>query len=237
MATQSGIVSVPTLQVQPAEADMTRRSWLKSLGAALGLGLLAGPAMAATQRRPNSVSSLEPFIGEIMLFAGNFAVRGYALCDGQILSIAQNTALFSILGTTYGGNGQTTFALPDLRGRSPMHFGQGPGLSSRSLGEVAGHESNSLNINQMPAHNHGLNVSTVAANAISPAGKILAEVNGSLEDGSGVTMNAFTNTSSNAVAAPASIGLAGGSQPFDNMAPYLALNYQIALEGVFPSRN
>jgi microcystin-dependent protein len=234
MATQAGLVSLS--QVQPAEADTARRSWLKRLGAALGLGLLAGPAMAAAQRRPDSVTGMDPYIGEIMLFAGNFEVRGYAFCNGQLLSIAQNTALFSILGTTYGGNGVNTFALPDLRGRFPMHYGQGPGLSNRNLGEVAGHENTTLLNTQMPMHNHNLNVSSAAADAISPSGTVLAEVNGSLEDGSGVTMNAYTSTP-NAIASSASIGVAGGSQPFNNMSPYLALNFQIATQGVYPSRN
>src|SRR5687768_7076897 len=96
----------------------------------------------------------EPFIGQIILFGGNFAIRGYALCNGQLLSIAQNTALFSILGTTYGGNGQTTFALPDLRGRAPLHWGQGPGLPNVSLGEVGGSTTQTLTVNQMPAHSH-----------------------------------------------------------------------------------
>ena len=100
----------------------------------------------------------EPFIGQIIIFAGNFAIRGYAMCNGQILPIAQNTALFSILGTTYGGNGQTTFALPDLRSRVPLHFGQGPGLSSYDLGQVGGTESVTITTNQMPAHFHSTSV-------------------------------------------------------------------------------
>lgn len=174
----------------------------------------------------------EPFIGQIIMFGGNFAIRGYAMCNGQLLSIAQNTALFSILGTTYGGNGQTTFALPDLRSRVPIHFGQGPGLSSYSLGQVSGTESVTLTTGQMPAHNHP---ATVVANASAeatsdtlPNGNFLAEGNN------------YRNTSNaqmNANAVQVTIGIAGNSQPVSILQPYLALNYLIALEGIFPSRN
>ncbi len=113
------------------------------------------------------------FIGEIRLFAGNFAPRDWAFCEGQIMSIAQNTALFSLLGTQYGGNGQTTFALPDLRGRVPMHQGQGPGLSPRDIGEVSGSETVTLLSTQMPAHSHALRASTTAAAGSTPAGALL----------------------------------------------------------------
>src|SRR5687768_16920561 len=119
-----------------------------------------------------------PFIGQIVLFAGNFAPRGWAFCQGQILSIAQNTALFSILGTTYGGNGQTTFALPDLRGRVPVGTGQGPGLPSMNLGQVAGEPTHTLIITEMPAHNHSAQVNITASSAeadsTSPSGRVLA---------------------------------------------------------------
>src|SRR5687767_11791868 len=117
----------------------------------------------------------EGFIGEIRLFAGNFAPRGWALCNGQLLSIAQNTALFSLLGTTYGGNGQTTFALPDLRGRVPLHPGQGPGLAERFLGETAGEEAHTLLAGEMPAHSHQMNSTNNIATATSPAGNALAQ--------------------------------------------------------------
>jgi microcystin-dependent protein len=182
----------------------------------------------------------EPFIGQIILFAGNFAPRGYALCQGQLLSIAQNTALFSILGTTYGGNGQTTFGLPDLRGRAPISQGQGPGLSSYDLGQVGGQETDTLTTNQMPAHTHTISA-TAAVNASGRGGSddvadaVPATVSGgnpyaSAPDGS-------TKMNAGMVTVAATAGPTGGSQPFSVLSPYLALNYCIALEGIFPSRN
>ena len=171
----------------------------------------------------------EPYIGMIIIFAGNFAIRGYALCNGQILSIAQNTALFSILGTTYGGNGQTTFALPDLSGRVPNHFGQGPGLSSYDLGQVGGTESTTLTINQMPAHGHPFQ--NLAAegdpNSKVPLNNYFA----------GQTANFYSTTQDGTKMALQNTGNTGGSQPFSLLQPYLTLNFQIALEGIFPSRN
>lgn len=164
----------------------------------------------------------EPFIGQIMLFAGNFAPRGFAFCAGQLLPIAQNTALFSILGTTYGGNGQTTFALPDLRGRVPLGPGQGPGLQNRDLGESAGEESHTLIVGEMPQHAH----LPQAANSDQTTNRAA----GSVPANGGVY-----STSPNASGAPT--GLAGGSQPHNNLQPYLGLSYCIALEGIFPSRN
>ena len=171
----------------------------------------------------------DPFIGQIILVGFNFPPRGYARCEGQILSIAQNTALFSLLGTTYGGNGQTTFALPDLRGRAPIHFGQGPGLSNRSLGEVSGTESVTLTLNQMPTHNHLLNCHSEDGNQGNPNPHVLAT--------SGAAPPPYSNQAPDAKMASTSIDPAGGSQPHDNMPPFLALNYCIALEGIFPSRN
>jgi microcystin-dependent protein len=165
----------------------------------------------------------EPFLGMIILFGGNFAPRGWAFCNGQLLAINQNTALFSLLGTTYGGNGTTTFALPDLRGRVPLHFGQGPGLSSYVEGQVGGVENVTLLANQMPAHTHSQpatagDETTNRPNAAVPArGGVYA----SSPDGS----NLAATTS------------AGGGQPHTNLQPYLTLNYCIALEGIFPSRN
>ncbi|QJX46778.1 phage tail protein [Hymenobacter taeanensis] len=173
---------------------------------------------------------MEPFIGEIMLFAGNFAPSGYALCQGQILSIAQNTALFSILGNTYGGDGQTTFALPDLRGRFPMQPGQGPGLSSRTLGEIGGTESVTLLSNQMPVHNHLLNAATSVGNSNSPSGNLLSN------DGRGGTQFTSAGTA-NANMNAQSVAAAGGSQPHENMPPYLGINFCIALQGIFPPRD
>lgn len=167
----------------------------------------------------------EPFLGEIKLLPYNFAPRGWAFCQGQILPIAQNTALFSLLGTTYGGNGQTTFALPDLRGRVPLSSGQGPGLALHDLGEVGGTENVTLTAGQMPAHNHALNVSNANATASRPGG------NRPSAGGS------YTNASDGNQFAGNAVSTSGSSQPHANMQPYLSLNYCIALEGIFPSRN
>jgi microcystin-dependent protein len=169
----------------------------------------------------------DPFIGEIRLFASNFAPQGWALCNGQLMSIAQNTALFALLGTMYGGNGQTTFALPDLRGRVPVHQGQGPGLTSRTQGEVSGSETVTLLSSQMPAHSHALRASTVAATGSTPAGALLGAT----------TVNSYDNSAAGVAMAAGAIGNTGGAQPHDNMAPTLALNYIIALFGIFPSRS
>ncbi|HEY0006878.1 MAG TPA: tail fiber protein [Pyrinomonadaceae bacterium] len=169
----------------------------------------------------------EPFLGQIIIVPYNFAPRGWAFCQGQILPIAQNTALFSLLGTTYGGNGQTTFALPDLRGRFPNGSGQGPGLSSYSLGQVGGTESYTMTVNNMPAHIHGLHSYAVKAdpNAGTATGNLLSNGN-------------FYNTSpGNVEMKPPGCDPAGGNQPFAIMPPYLTLNFCIALEGIFPSRN
>ncbi len=177
----------------------------------------------------------EAYIGEITPMAFNFCPRGTAMMSGQILSISQNTALFSLLGTTYGGNGQTTFALPDLRGRVPMHFGNGPGLTPRVLGEVSGTETNTLNITQMPSHNHtaSLNVNnTSTPDSGNPTGNVFARS----------TNLIYENTASPTPGAsmmPGTVTVAnnGGSQPFNNIQPYLVLNYCIATQGIFPPRN
>jgi microcystin-dependent protein len=169
-----------------------------------------------------------PMIAEIRLFAGNFAPRGWALCHGQILSIAQNTALFSLLGTTYGGDGRTTFALPDLRGRVPVGQGQGPGLSPNSLGQQGGAETHTLTSSEMPAHNHPTQSNKAtndAATTSRPNGKVPA------------AGGAYADTSDGSALDPDLIGAAGGSQPHNNMQPHLALNYIIALQGIYPSRN
>ena len=172
----------------------------------------------------------EPFIGQIITTGFNFAPLGYALCDGQILSIAQNTALFSLLGTTYGGNGQTTFALPDLRGRVPLHQGQGPGLTNRVMGEVAGEENHTLISTEMPMHNHLFMTNNVAGGIGQPNGQFLSATS----DNNTVF---YRPTSDGSTLNPQSIGLAGGSQPHNNMQPYLVISFSIALEGIFPSRN
>jgi microcystin-dependent protein len=174
-----------------------------------------------------------PFLAEIVLFAGNFAPRGWAFCQGQILSIAQNTALYSLLGTTYGGNGQTTFALPDLRGRVPVGTGQGPGLPNVNLGDMSGAPTHTLIITEMPAHNH-----TAQAAGNSNSGDS-ASPNGNTWATSTARDNVYINAAPNGLMAAntVNIGVAGGSQPHNNMQPYLGMNYIIALQGIYPSRN
>lgn len=177
---------------------------------------------------------MEPFIGEIMMFAGNFAPRGWAFCNGQLLPINQNTALFSILGTTYGGDGRTTFALPDLRGRLAMHEGQGPGLSSRPLGSKGGTESNTLTTTQMPSHNHVAQVSIPISGddaTTDEAGGLLATTDGAKVYG-GSASGTYSGSPINAV-----VGNTGSNSPINNMQPYLCVNYVIALVGIFPSRS
>lgn len=172
----------------------------------------------------------DQFIGEIRMFVGNFAPVGWALCDGQLLSIASNTALFSIIGTTYGGDGQTTFALPDLRGRFPMHPGMGPGLSNRSLGQRGGQESVTLTANHMPVHTHAANASSSDADQVTPSGNVWAA------EPAGATAlyhNGAPDTSMN----PQAIDVAGGDQPHDNMSPFLCVNFIIALQGLYPPRS
>ena len=169
----------------------------------------------------------EPFLGMIAIYPYNFAPRGWAFCQGQILPIAQNTALFSLLGTTFGGNGQTTFALPDLRGRVPNSSGQGPGLSSYDLGQVGGTENTTLTINNMPGHNHTVAANGGDADSGKPSGRVLA--NSSATN--------FASAPDGTLMNPAMINNTGGSQPFSILGPYLTLNFCIALEGIFPSRN
>lgn len=170
------------------------------------------------------------FIGQISLFAGNFPPRNWAFCDGQLLPIAQNTALFSILGTTYGGNGQTNFALPDLRGRVPMHPGSGPGLSTHTLGEVSGAENITLISSQMPAHSHLVNGVASGGNQSSPAGNLPAI------ESTGTSLD-YSNAATNATMNAGMIGTAGGNQPHSNLQPYTCVNFIICLSGIYPSRN
>lgn len=177
-----------------------------------------------------------PFIAEIVMFAGNFAPRGWAFCNGQLVPIAQNTALFSLIGTTYGGDGRTNFALPDLRGRTPVHAGQGPGLPMVSLGESGGEPNHTLTVNEMPGHSHSaqgvINVSSGAGNNTSPSNNFLA-ASGSRD----VQYAPSADATMNAGASQVVVGAAGGSQPHNNMQPYLGVNFIIALEGIFPSRS
>jgi len=168
----------------------------------------------------------EPFLGMIAIYGFNFAPRGWAMCNGQILPIAQNTALFSLLGTTYGGNGQTTFALPDLRSRVPLHFGQGPGLSNYDLGQQSGTENVTLTVNSMPGHTH-----TFAPPCSSQAASSSKAPN-NVPSAGGTYNNAPDSTMGGGTTGPT-----GGNQPFPIIQPILGLNFCIALEGIFPSRN
>jgi microcystin-dependent protein len=169
----------------------------------------------------------DPFVAEIRIFPFNFAPKGWAFCDGQLLPISQNTALFSLLGTTYGGNGKSNFALPDLQGNAPMHPGQGPGLSLHDLGETGGSETVTLLQSEIPVHSHAVNASAADGTTGSPHGQLVAK---------GVGVNMYT-TSFNATALnPNAVGPVGGDQPHNNMQPYLTLNFNIALQGVFPPR-
>jgi len=171
----------------------------------------------------------EPFLGMIAIYGFNFAPRGWAMCNGQILPIAQNTALFSLLGTTYGGNGQTTFALPNLQSRVPLHFGQGPGLSQYDLGQSSGTESVTLTLNQMPTHNHASTTpaTTADGNSIDPAAGAVLGAGTSIYRVAAATVQMSPTPTSNT----------GGNQPFSIIQPILGLNFCIALEGIFPSRN
>ena len=172
----------------------------------------------------------DPFLGEIRMFGGNFAPTGWALCNGQLLSIAQNTALFSLLGTIYGGDGVTTFALPDLRGRVPLNQGQGPGLSAYTPGEQTGAESVTLLVNQMPIHNHAVNADGQASGKNSPAGNFPGTV-------AGTATEKMYSGASNTTMNQTMIGNAGGSQPLRIIQPVLCVTFIIALNGIYPSRN
>jgi microcystin-dependent protein len=169
-----------------------------------------------------------PYIGQITMFGGNFAISGWAMCNGQTLSISSNTALFSIIGTYYGGNGVQTFMLPDLRGRVPVHQGTGNGLSPYVIGQSAGSERATLTTGNMPAHSHGVNAVGATGNMATVANNLLA--NGSKPE---YYSNAQFSTTMN----PSMIAPAGSNQPFSILNPYLTVTFLIALVGVFPSRN
>jgi microcystin-dependent protein len=171
----------------------------------------------------------EPFIGEIRMFGFNFAPVNWAFCAGQLMSISQNSALFALLGTTYGGDGVTTFALPDLRGRVPLSMGQGPGLSNYDIGQRAGEENHTLITTEMPQHNH-----LVSASAASDA---LVPANNFPGNDARTPLNIYNSTTDGSIMNSSMIGLAGGSQPHNNMQPYLCINFCIALYGIFPSRS
>lgn len=168
----------------------------------------------------------DPFVAEIRIFPFNFPPRGWAFCNGQLLPLSQNTALFSLLGTTYGGNGKSNFALPDLQGRAPMHPGQGPGLSLRDLGETSGSSTVSLLESEIPAHNH-------TSKAVADVGDVNTPFLMARSTGAAV----YGTAGSNVFLAANALTPSGGDQPHNNMQPYLTLNFCIALQGVFPPRN
>jgi microcystin-dependent protein len=168
-----------------------------------------------------------PFLAEMRIFSFNFPPKGWALCNGQILPIAQNQALFSLLGTTYGGNGQTTFALPNMQSRIPVHAGQGPGLSNYVLGQVGGSENVTLITTQLPAHLH-------TVRAVTAGGNLGPTTNNSWAN---VASNPYKAANDGSLMNPATIAPNAGGQPHQNIAPYLTLNFCIALVGIFPSRN
>jgi microcystin-dependent protein len=182
----------------------------------------------------------EPYLGGIFIVGFNFAPVGYALCNGQTMPITQNTALFSLLGTFYGGNGTSTFALPDLRGRLPIHQGQGVGLSSYTIGQTGGTETVTLLTSQIPAHTHALGAFNGAGSTSMPAGAYLAQ---GPSTGSGPNATALNTYNPNANAAPllnlnaGAIQTVGGGQPHTNIQPYLCVTYVMAMQGIFPSRN
>jgi microcystin-dependent protein len=175
---------------------------------------------------------VDPFVAEIRIFPFNFAPKGWALCDGQILPISQNTALFSLLGTNYGGNGASTFGLPNLQGSAAMHSGQGPGLSDHIIGEVGGSQTVTLLESEIPAHSHAMEASQGDGTERTPnaggTGQLLA---------TGIGISQYQTPGAQTSLNPAVVAPAGGSQPHNNMQPYVTFNFNIALQGVFPGRS
>jgi microcystin-dependent protein len=190
------------------------------------LAALAAGAWLGRGERTAEAGSDQPYLGEIRMFAGDFAPMGWAFCDGQLLSVDEYPELFALLQTRYGGDGQFTFAVPDLRGRAPVHMGTGPGLPTRNLGDVDGVETVTLTVSQIPAHSHATGASSTGGTLSSPTGGVPAI------DASGAPRY---GASPNSTLASGALLLSGGSQPHSNMQPYLALNFIIALFGVIPT--
>jgi microcystin-dependent protein len=203
---------------------LTRRSLLRGgvlVGAAAAVSSLSGATPAAAYGSP-------PYVGEIRMFAGNFPPVGWEFCWGQTLPISENDVLFQLIGTTYGGDGQETFALPDLRGRVPVHMGQGPGAGAyRQVGEMAGVEQVTLTPQQIPGHSHVPVAGGSSGVRATPAGGVWA---------ASPTARPYTDAAPDVALHPAALAPTGGSQPHDNMQPYLALDFIISLFGVFPSQ-
>jgi microcystin-dependent protein len=224
-----------------------RRSFFKTLFATISgaLALKASKLLAQTQPstegvQPTPAALSNGTIGQICLFAGNFAPAGWAFCQGQLLPISQYSALFSILGTTYGGDGRTTFALPDLRGRAPIGVGQGPGLSNRQLGRKSGSENNTLNLNQIPSHSHTI-TNTVSAKCSDQMGTSSSPQDGIPARNAGDIPHYATSGNQtmalDAVTVNSSAASAGGGQSVNNMQPWLAINYIICMSGEYPSQS
>lgn len=172
---------------------------------------------------------MDPFVAEIRIFGFNFAPKGWAFCNGQILAISQNTALFSLLGTTYGGDGKSNFALPNFQGNAPMHYGQGPGLSLRDIGESGGTDTVSLTASELPEHSHSTSCNAGMGDQYGPPGNFWAtDAGGNLEYAPGPATGPM---------AAGAVQNMGGGEPHNNLQPYLALNFCIALQGVYPSRS
>jgi len=227
------------------KTDIGRRNFMmKSAGSILGLGLFANAANAFNvksktgyiyvKRNGEIINDYvpqggpQPYIGSIIMVGYNFAPLGWEYCSGQIIPIENNEALFVLIGTTYGGNGTTNFALPNLQSRIPLGLGQGPGLSSYVIGQTGGVETVTLTANQLPAHNHNINASTASGTAGTPSNNFIARN----ADG----IDSFT-ASSNGTLNVTSMGTTGGSQAHDNIQPYLAVSFCIAMEGVFPQQS
>ncbi len=202
---------------------MNTRKPIKILRTAISASVLA----ACMGLSPSATAS-DPFLAQITMFGGNFAPRDWALCDGQLLQIASNTAVFSLLGTTFGGDGRTTFGLPDLRGRVAIHPGRGPGLADRRLGQTGGAETHTLTAAQMPAHTHGLRASDTRGNSSDPTGHVNAVKS---------RTNIYSDAAPNVSMSSQAVANTGGGQAHNNMQPWLGINHIIALRGVFPSRN
>lgn len=205
---------------------MADSTWDGVSARAAALGLVPGQAYGPHGVRREAMGFF-PYIGEIIPVGFNFAPNGWVQCDGQLLSISEHDALFALIGTMYGGDGQSAFAVPDLRGRLPMHTGQGPGLSNRVLGQRPGSELATVTTAQMPAHSHGVGYATTAATDVSPTGSVPAAVDLSQPARYGPVATGRLATS----------GTVGGSQPMDNMPPYLVLRFCISLFGIFPAQS
>ncbi len=227
IATAHGIVPAAAAAPNPA-----RRSWLKRLGAVLGGAALARPALAG----PTQVTGTDPYLGEIMLVGWNFAANGWMICNGALLQISQYRALYQLIGTTYGGDGQTTFALPDLRGRAPKHTGQGAGLSNYVRGVQGGGEALTLITSIMPTHSHAVNASTSPATSSSPLGAVPAVLSGTDVNGETVPVLAYASPSTGTEAAGA-LTNTGSGQAINLRSGQLAMNYQICVAGSYPPSN